>query len=65
MKRLLDLRFVIGLFFVIVGMLLVIYYLVSGKHRIEEIVNIRCGTVFTLFGITMAALSYFNKIDDE
>ncbi len=66
MKKLLDLRFVIGAFFTVVGCLLVIYYFVgaSGVSG-AALVNIWCGVLFVLFGIGMITLSYIQKIDED
>ena len=65
MKKLLDLRFVIGVFFAIVGILLTVYYLFSSKPPDSSSVNIWCGVVFMLFGVVMIALSYLNKNSEE
>ena len=61
MKKLFDLRFVIGLFFSVTGMLLSIYHLFS-----EELTNINfwCGLIFLVFGISMILLSYFGKASE-
>ena len=64
MKKLLDLRFVIGSFFAIVGILLVLYYLLSSKGAGETMINIWCGILFLLFGGVMIFLSYINKIKE-
>ena len=55
MKKLLDLRFVIGLFFGIVGFLLLIYHFVFSAAT--EIINLWCGILFIMFGIFMLLLS--------
>lgn len=65
MKKLLDLRFVIGLFFVIVGALLVIYYFINPNGITTPTINITCGSLFILFGAGMIFLSYFSKISEE
>lgn len=66
MKKLLDLRFVIGMFFIIVGALLEIYYL-SGANsgNVDNYVNAWCGGLFLLFGITMVWLSRKELPGDE
>jgi hypothetical protein len=58
MKKLLDLRFVIGMFFIIVGALLEIYYL-SGANsgNPDNYVNAWCGAIFLIFGVSMVLLS--------
>lgn len=56
MNKLFDLRFVIGLFFLVVGILLTIYGLIStGKEN--TVINWGCGFLFTAFGIGMIWLS--------
>jgi drug/metabolite transporter (DMT)-like permease len=60
MNRLFDLRFVIGAFFTITGLMLLAYGFAEGAP-----VNRWCGIVFTLFGIFMIALSYGKQSDDE
>ena len=55
MDKLLDLRFVIGLFFLIVGVLLLGYSFLA--HAAEETltaVNRWCGIIFIVFGILMS-----------
>ena len=64
MKKLLDLRFVIGLFFVLVGNLLLAHYLFNFKV-LPVTLNLKCGLVFLVFGMSMIALSYFTKIEEE
>ena len=66
MKKLLDLRFVIGMFFTKGGALLVIYYF-SGtiNTALNTSVNICSGVLFMLFGIGMIILSYLQKLMDE
>ena len=66
MKKLLDLRFVIGAFFTIVGCLLVIYYFVKASGELAAAsVNIWCGGLFVLFGISMIILSYVQKLGED
>ncbi|MDE3253210.1 MAG: hypothetical protein KGO92_10420 [Bacteroidota bacterium] len=66
MKKLFDLRFVIGAFFFVVGWMLLLYYLVNKLWLIaNDSVNLWCGLVFILFGSMMILLSYGNKPDDE
>lgn len=61
MKKLLDLRFVIGVFFCIVGILLLLYGFFSGNP--EQSVNKWCGSIFIIFSIIMFLFSF--KINDE
>jgi hypothetical protein len=55
MNKLFDLRFVIGLFFLVIGILLVLYSLSSGAAGGG--LNLKCGGVFIGFGIVMVVLS--------
>lgn len=65
MNKLLDLRFVIGLFFLATGVLLAGYYLLTGKSPGDyPSVNLWCGSVFLLFGTFMVFVSYKNKIEE-
>lgn len=55
MNRLLDLRFVIGCFFGIVGILLLVYgFMGSGQ---SGGINKWCGGSFLVFGVVMIAIS--------
>lgn len=66
MNRLLDLRFVIGLFFLATGSLLTGYYLFSGKSTGEyPAVNLWCGIGFFCFGALMVFLSNSNITDHK
>ncbi|MBL7727146.1 MAG: hypothetical protein JNM68_05655 [Dinghuibacter sp.] len=58
MNKLLDLRFVIGLFFIITGALLTGYYFFSGKSTgAYPAVNLWCGAGFLAFGALMVLMS--------
>lgn len=59
MKKLFDLRFVIGCFFLIVGLLLLFYGFFTSEN--DQSVNRWCGIIFTLFGVTMILLSFKNN----
>ncbi|MGZ3810421.1 MAG: hypothetical protein ACXVB0_15230 [Mucilaginibacter sp.] len=61
MDRLLDLRFVIGLFFLTVGALLVVYTSFSSNDEQYVMINGSCGALFTVFGIMMIWLSRNRK----
>ncbi len=64
MNSLLDLRFVIGLFFVIIGVLLLLdSFLVSAADA--QITNRWCGIVFGVFGGFMILLSRQRDETDE
>ena len=61
MKRLLDLRFVIGVFFGVVGILLLLYGFFSSNT--DQSVNRWCGSIFIIFSVIMFIFSF--KTDDE
>ncbi|HQW13146.1 MAG TPA: hypothetical protein PLP06_13440 [Saprospiraceae bacterium] len=66
MRKLLDLRFVIGVFFALVGLLLFIYHFVGAAPvHLSQSVNLWCGILFILFGIGMIGLSYLKKVEGE
>ncbi len=66
MKKLLDLRFVIGAFFSAVGLLLFIYHFTGGKNiAVDSPVNLITGIVFMVFGIFMIVLSSVSKISED
>lgn len=62
MKRLYDLRFVIGMFFLVVGVLLLAYGLIGGTPESAE-VNTWCGGIFTAFGILMLILAVKKPVE--
>jgi hypothetical protein len=57
MDRLLDLRFVIGLFFLTVGVSLMVYCCFITNDKEYVMINGSCGVLFTLFGIMMIWVS--------
>lgn len=63
-KNILDLRFVIGLFFLLVGVFLFIgsFVMQAGPDK-TEVVNRWCGVVYIIFGIVMLALWKFGKAE--
>lgn len=64
MNRLLDLRFVIGIFFIIVGLLLLIYHFTGKKDAaMDTAVNLNTGIVFLLFGVFMIFISLRKKVE--
>jgi cytochrome c biogenesis protein CcdA len=65
MNRLFDLRFVIGVFFTLVGLLLAIYGFASSNADNVQTVNRGCGIVFTVFGVLMIILSLKKDAHDE
>ncbi len=61
-KRFTDLRFVIGLFFSITGILLLIAAFTKvAAHKWEENVNLYAGLVVLIFGIGMFLAAVRNK----
>ena len=66
MNRLFDLRFVIGTFFLIVGILLLGYSFLS-TETINNLktTNLWCGSVFIVFGIFMIVISSNKDADDD
>ena len=65
MKKLFDLRFVIGIFFLTVGVLLLAYHFLASTKEPGNSVNIWSGLVYSLFGIVMILFSYRGKISEE
>ncbi len=80
MNKILDLRFVIGVFFTIVGILLLGYGLAGYSHPGEvnlnkaagwgwppegSSINRWCGILFGIFGIAMIILSFVKNADDD
>ena len=64
MNKFFDLRFVIGAFFSIIGILLLLYGFFADKNESQDL-NQWCGGIFIVFGIIMIALSYQkNKQED-
>jgi|GEM_PF-801376 len=63
-NKLFDLRFVIGSFFLIVGILLTIYSFLNETAQAKDI-NLWCGISFSVFGILMIVLSLQKEAHDE
>lgn len=63
MNKLFDLRFVIGSFFLIIGILLLLHGLFSPET--EQTVNRWCGVIFSLFGVMMLFLSFSKNSNDS
>ncbi len=64
MNKILDLRFVIGVFFTIVGLLLLGYSFMNDNEASSSI-NLWCGIVFSAFGVLMIILSFVKDANDE
>ena len=62
MKKLYDLRFVIGMFFLVIGVLLLGYALFASTASGVSI-NKWCGILFVLFGGSMVALSLKKPVE--
>lgn len=56
MKRLFDLRFVIGLFFLVISLLLILYGVIYISDT-EKKINLYAGLFFLLFALTMLFVS--------
>ncbi len=66
MKKLFDLRFVIGMFFAVVGLLLIIYHFAVNVKAVKyHTINIWSGILYLLFGIVMIVLSFKNKLPEN
>jgi hypothetical protein len=62
MKKLFDLRFVIGLFFLSMGVILIGYYFMTDTNlSMHPTVNKWSGWVYFVFGVVMVKLSYRNN----
>jgi hypothetical protein len=62
MKKLYDLRFVIGMFFLVIGVLLIGYVLFASTS-VGVSINKWCGILFILFGGFMLALSLKKPVE--
>lgn len=62
-NKILDLRFVIGAFFTIISILLLVYSFTT--NGASQSVNRWCGTTFLIFGVAMIILSFAKDADDE
>lgn len=66
MNKLLDLRFVIGLFFTLIGLLLLLQgFLSADTAEGAQTINRWAGFVFTAFGVLMIFLSFQKDAHDE
>ena len=64
MNKIFDLRFVIGLFFLVVGILLLVHSFIATAGD-GQTVNRWCGFVFSVFGITMILLTMRKDREEE
>ena len=65
MNKLFDLRFVIGSFFTLVGILLLGYSFTTPSADSSLLVNRWCGIIFIVFGVLMIVFSLQKDADDE
>lgn len=64
MNKFFDLRFVIGAFFFLVGLMLLIYSFTNPTIE-HASVNRGCGFAFMVFAIIMMVLAFSKKPDDK
>jgi uncharacterized membrane protein HdeD (DUF308 family) len=64
MNKFFDLRFVIGLFFLVVGSLLMIYSFTNASLA-HQSVNRWCSGIFIVFALVMILLSFDKKPKDK
>lgn len=62
MKKLFDLRFVIGIFFLVVGVILLGYGFIAPASA-ASCVNLWCGGIFVVFGAFMIILAYRRPVE--
>lgn len=66
MNKLLDLRFVIGVFFTLIGLLLLLQgFLSDSGTEGAGSINRWTGAVFAAFGVVMIVLSFGKEAHDE
>jgi hypothetical protein len=63
MKKLFDLRFVIGVFFAVIGVLLLVYGFVAPGGE-GEYINKWCGGIFIAFGAFMLILASGKPLEE-
>ena len=63
MNKFFDLRFVIGSFFTVVGVLILVYSFLT-KNGMQD-VNRWCGGIFIVFGLIMIILSNQKKKEEN
>ena len=66
MNKLLDLRFVIGVFFIVLALLLLGYrFSAADLTEAAKSVNQWCGLAFGIFGVVIVVLSFQKDAHDE
>jgi prolipoprotein diacylglyceryltransferase len=65
MNKLFDLRFVIGLFFTIIGIVILIYSFITTSDTNRQDINQWGSVSFIIFGIVMIVLSLRKDANDE
>lgn len=63
MKKLFDLRFVIGVFFLVIGVILLGYGFIAAAAAEGRDINLWCGVIFVVFGAFMTILSYKRPVE--
>ncbi len=64
LNKLFDLRFVIGVFFLVIGLLLLVYSFMVEPESAQAI-NRWSGFIFAIFGVLMVVLSLRKDAHDE
>ncbi|MDQ2718146.1 MAG: hypothetical protein M3Z26_00085 [Bacteroidota bacterium] len=64
MNKFFDLRFVIGLFFLVVGILLLIYSF-TNLQEAHQSVNRYCSLAFIVFAVVMIVLAFGKNPEDK
>ena len=64
MNKFFDLRFVIGLFFLVIGILLLIYSF-TNVHEVHQSVNRYCSLAFIVFASVMIVLAFGKNPKDK
>ena len=65
MNRIFDLRFVIGIFFLVTGILLLVHSFLATSSADVQTINRWCGIVFSVFGVLMILLSLKKEAGEE
>ncbi|HLP53307.1 MAG TPA: hypothetical protein VK154_20600 [Chitinophagales bacterium] len=63
MKKLTDLRFIIGIFFSLCGLILLLCYFLSSQNNHPEM-NLYAGGLMFLFGLVMLLLFYKGDVEN-
>ncbi len=63
MKKLTDLRFIIGLFFSLTGLILLLSYFIAHEKNHPEL-NLYSGGLMLVFGLVMLVLFYRGDVEN-